>query len=485
MKTKMIDTAMMKSIYRNGIIVVVLTMIVSSCVPELTVADKKVNTPDAYSDETDTANTVSMNWKKYFSDPYLVALIDTALMNNQEMNIVAQEIEISRNEVMARKGEYLPFVNLGFESDLEKVGEFTRNGAVESNLNIKDVDKFPEPLGNMMLGLNASWEVDIWKKLRNAKQSAYKRYLGSVEGRNFLVTNLIAEIANTYYELLALDNQLAIVERNINIQSDALNIVKIQKQSAKVTELAVKRFEAQVLDTKSLQFLIKQQIVETENKLNYLVGRFPQSIERDASGFQDLMPKAIQTGIPSQLLSNRPDIRQAEMNLQAAKLDVASTKANFYPSLDIRAGLGFEAFKPQFLLSAPESLMYSAAGGLLAPLVNRRAIQASYMNAGASQVQAMYEYEQKVSNAYIEVVNQLSSLDNLSNAYDLKTQQVQALTESVEISNNLFRSARADYMEVLMTQRDALESKFDLVETKMMQMHAMVGIYRALGGGWQ
>ncbi len=470
----------------NQIFVALVAVLVSSCIPELSVQDvNKLNSPEQFRESKDTTNSVSMNWKEYFEDPYLIALIDTALMKNQELNIVGQEIEISRNEVMARKGEYLPFVNLGLESDLEKVGEYTRNGAVESNLKIKDGDKFPEPLGNILIGATAFWEVDIWRKLRNAKKAAYKRYLASVDGRNFMVTNLIAEIANTYYELLALDNQLGIVERNIKIQTDALNVVKIQKQSAKVTELAVRRFEAQVLDTRSLRFTIQQQIIETENKLNFLVGRFPQPIERNADVFQDLTPKEIQAGVPSQLLTNRPDIRAAEMNLAAAKLDVASTKANFFPSLDITAGLGFEAFKPQFLLTAPESMMYSATGGLLAPVINRKAIQASYKNAGASQVQAMYDYQQKVINAYVEVVNQLSNLDNLSNSYQLKSQQVDALTESVEISNRLFRSARADYMEVLMTQRDALETKFELVETKMQQMHAMVGIYRALGGGWQ
>ena len=182
---------------------------------------------------------------------------------------------------------------------------------------------------------------------------------------------------------------------------------------------------------------------------------------------------------------NRPDIREAELNLLAADLDIQVAKARFYPSLDLRAGVGFQAFDAGLLLSTPESLIYSAAGGLSAPLINRNAIKAMYFAAGAKQVQAVYEYEQTVLNAYIEVVNQMSRISNLKSSYDLKARQVEALTESVEISNNLFRSARADYMEVLLTQREALESRFELIETKMEQLHAWVDTYRALGGGWK
>ena len=311
------------------------------------------------------------------------------------------------------------------------------------------------------------------------------RYLGSVEGKNFMVTNLIAEIANSYYELLALDNELAIVKQNIEIQNNAFEIVKYQKTAARVTELAVRRFEAQVLNTKSLQYGIQQDIIEVENRINFLVGRFPQKVERNPNAFVDLMPKAVQAGIPSQLLANRPDIRQAELELAASKIDIQVAKADFYPSLEIRAGLGFNAFNPSYIFTSPQSLIYSLAGELVAPLINRNAIKARYLTANAKQIQAIYNYEQTILNAYVEVANQLSNISNLEQTYDLKSKEVQALTQSVDISNELFNSARADYMEVLLTQRDALESKFELIETKMKQMHATVDIYQALGGGWK
>ncbi|MDX5417700.1 MAG: TolC family protein, partial [Hymenobacteraceae bacterium] len=168
----------------------------------------------------------------------------------------------------------------------------------------------------------------------------------------------------------------------------------------------------------------------------------------------------------------------------AAKLDIQVAKAMFYPSVGIMAGIGYQAFNPGFLLN-PESLLYTLAGDLAAPLVNRNAIKANYYSANARQLQAVFNYERTILNAYIEVVNQLSRIDNLEKSYDLKFREVEALNQSVTISKDLFASARADYMEVLLTQREALEARFELIETKKEQMSALVNVYRALGGGWQ
>ena len=466
---------------------VAITSAVTSCkTPELVQKDVNNAVPESFANGSqDTTNTAAMIWQDYFNDPYLKALIDTALSNNQELNITLQEIQIAQNEVRVRKGEILPSVGLGAAAGVDKVGRYTSQGANDANTEIKPGKEMPEPLQDYMLGAYATWEVDIWHKLRNAKKSAMTRYLGSVEGKNFMVTNLIAEIANSYYELLALDNELAIVKQNIEIQNNAFEIVKYQKNAARVTELAVRRFEAQVLNTKSLQYGIQQDIIEVENRINFLVGRFPQKVERNPNAFGDIMPKAVQAGIPFQLLANRPDIRQAELELAASKIDIQVAKADFYPSLEIRAGLGFNAFNPSYIFTSPQSLIYSLAGELVAPLINRNAIKARYLTANAKQIQAIYNYEQTILNAYVEVANQLSNISNLEQTYDLKSKEVQALTQSVDISNELFNSARADYMEVLLTQRDALESKFELIETKMKQMHATVDIYQALGGGWK
>lgn len=462
-----------------------ISLAAAACgVPALTEKTENRTVPAGYNNSQDTLNIAKMKWKDYFTDPYLDALIDTALKNNQELNITLQEIEISRNEIRARKGEYLPFVGVKAAAGVEKVGRYTSQGAGDATTDIKPGKEMPDPLPDYLLAAYATWEVDIWHKLHNAKKAAITRYLATVEGKNFVVTNLVAEIANSYYELLALDNQLDIVKKNIDILNNALEIVKLQKEATRVTELAVRKFEAEVLNTRSLQYDIQQKITETENRINFLLGRYPQPIARNIQTFDSTIPDIIHAGIPSQLLANRPDIKQAELELAASRLDVKVAKAEFYPSLGISAAIGYQAFNPTYLFNTPKSLLYSVAGDLMAPLINKNAIKAFYYNANAKQIQAVYNYERTILNAYVEVANQLNKISNLGKSYDLKSRQVQTLTASIDISNNLFKSARADYMEVLLTQRDALESKFELIETKKQQMNAMVNIYQALGGGW-
>ena len=482
---------MLKKRIYQGLTAAGLALAFAACkTPELVVKNESRNVPAGFTTAAagatlDSASTGKLPWKQFFADPNLQLLIESALQNNQELNITLQEIEIAKNEVRIRKGEYLPFVSLGGSAGAEKVGRYTIQGATEENINIREGRRTPDPLTDFQVGAFATWEVDIWHKLRNARKAAALRYLASVEGRNFMVTNVIAEIANSYYELLALDNQLAIVRQSIGIQSNALELVKLQKESARTTELAVKRFEAQVQHSRALQFKLEQSIVETENKLNFLAGRYPQPVARNDESFNTLLPTVIQAGLPTQLLGNRPDIRQAEQQLAAAKLDVQVARASFYPALRLTSGVGFAAYNPALLLAAPESMLFSLAGDAAAPLFNRNGIKALYYNANATQTQAVYRYEKSLLNAYVEVTNQLANISNLEKSYDAKAKEVAALNQSVSISNDLFRAARAEYTEVLFTQREALEARFDLIETRLQQLNASVNVYRALGGGWK
>ncbi|MRS59912.1 TolC family protein [Larkinella terrae] len=471
----------------NGLgVVFAITLLNAACtVPRVVSKTENKNVPASYNDSQDTTNSASTKWRDYFTDPNLAALIDTALYNNQELNITLQEIAISNNEILARKGEYLPFVTVGGGSGVEKVSRYTSQGAADAVTDIKPGKATPDVLPNTYVGAFASWEVDIWHKLRNARKAAVSNYLASIEGRNFQVTNLVSEIANSYYELLALDSQLEIIRRNIDILNNALSIIKQEKEAAKVTELAVRRFEAEVYKTQNLRYDIQQKIVEAENRINFLVGRYPQRVQRNSQNFVEQPPARVSIGTPVQLLENRPDIRQAERQLEAAKISVNVARANFYPSLHLSASLGFMAFNPIYLFNAPESLIASLIGDLVGPVVNKNAITATYKSASAKQIQAVYNYERTVLNAYIEVVNQLSNINNLEQSYSTKNNQVQALTQSTSISLKLFTSARADYMEVLLTQRDVLESRMELIETRMRQMNAQVNMYRALGGGWR
>lgn len=474
-------------VYKYSAVAGLCLAVVGCKAPVQETATASAPVPEAFSSAVanDTTNTAGIKWNNFFKDQNLVDLIDVALKNNQELNMTLQEIEIAKNDVRVRKGLLLPQVGVRAGAGVEKVGRYTSQGAGDATTEIKPGVETPDPLGDFTIAAYANWEVDIWKKLRNSKKAAVSRYLASVEGKNFVVTNLIAEIADSYYELLALDSQLDIVKQTITLQSNALEIVKIQKQAARATELGVQKFQAEVLTSKSLEFDILQQIKETENKINFLLGRYPQEIKRTNSNFLKLLPASVSAGIPSQLLMNRPDVKQAELELVAAKLDVKVARAEFYPSLDISAAFGVQAFKPSYLFTFPESLLYSLAGDLAAPLINRNAIKAEFSSANARQLQALYNYDKTILNAYLEVSNQLSKIDNLQKGYDLKSQQVDALNKSIDVSNDLFKSARVDYFEVLMTQRDALEANLELIDTKKEQLNAAVHVYRDLGGGWK
>ncbi|MFC5682187.1 TolC family protein [Flavobacterium sp. MAHUQ-51] len=471
---------------RSVVALTLSSLIFQSCVPTKTVREEKKDVPEQFQNvaSKDTINSAQIKWKTFFNDEHLNALIETALVNNQELNIFLQQIDMAKNEIQARKGEYLPFVGLQAAAEVEKVGRYTSQGANDANTEIKPGKEFPEPLQNYKVGAFATWELDVWKKLRNAKKAAVMEYLSTVEGKNFMVTNLIAEIADSYYELQALDNKLKILTQNLELQNNGLRTIRLQMQAAKATSLGVQRLEAEVYKNTAELFAVKQEIVETENKLNFLVGRAPQPIQRNSEQFVEKEIDTMYVGIPSQLLTNRPDIRRAEYELQAAKLDTQVAKANFYPSFTLRAGVGLEAFQTKYLTSTPESLLYGLAGDMVAPLINRNAIKAAYYNANDKQLQAVFEYEKTILNAHIEVLNGLSKIDNLKKSYEQKVHQVEALTNSIEITTKLFNAARADYMEVLLTQRDALESKLQLVETKKEQLAAKVNMYKSLGGGW-
>ena len=468
---------------KNKIIIILAVICFAACkIPALVGKQENKTVPAYYNTASDTTNIASIKWRNYFTDPYLIALIDSALKNNQELNIALREIEMEKNEIEARKGEYLPFVNVGGAAGVDKTGRYTWDGLSEEDLKTNP-DKGPKYIGDFRTGIYASWELDVWKKLRTAKKSAALKYLSTIEGRNFMVTNMIAEISSSYYELLALDNMMSIIKQNIDLQQSALKMVKLEKEAAKVSQLAVNRFEAQLLHTQNLQYDIQQQIIETENKINYLAGRFSQHVARTNISLNEIPVDMVQSGIPTQLLLNRPDIRQAELTLAASKLDVQVARANFYPSFRLTAGTGFTAFNPGFLF-APASLLYNLAGDAVGPIINKYGITAVYKNANEKQIISAYEYERTILSACIEVANQLAFINNYKNSYETKSKEVEILNQSVDISNKLFISSKADYIEVLLTQREALDSRIELIETKLKQLQAKVNIYRTLGGGW-
>ncbi len=470
----------------NYITILLISIFYWSCkIPTSTQVAPLQTMPGVFSNSSDSSNSADLNWKVYFHDPYLVALIDTALKNNLDVLTTLQDIEIAQNKVRFRNGMLYPSVVAGAGLSVEKVGLYTSQGAGDASAEITPGKLVPEHLTNLGLGLSASWEVDIWGKLRNSKKAAFTKYLSSIEGKHFVITNLVAEIANSYYELLALDNNLDIIRETIGLLQNQLEVVKVQKEASVVTELAVKQFEAQLYNSQHYEFETQQAIVETENKINFLLSRYPQKITRDKATLTAQVPNEIKAGIPSQLLKNRPDIKQAELELLAAKCDLKTAELEFYPSLNITSTLGVQAFKPSYLLTLPESLAYSLAAGLVGPLINRNGIVAEFKTANAVQIQAMYSYQKTILNGFVEVTNELSNISNLETMYLLKSKEATVLRNAIDISNELFKYARANYLEVLTTQRDALSTKLELVETRKRQSIAVTSIYRALGGGWR
>ena len=428
-------------------------------------------------------NSACLPHSAFYNDPYLLGLIQQALTGNQELRILGEEIRIASNEAYARSGEYRPFVDVGVGAGIDKPSRYTREGAVEEQLEVAPGKGFPEPLPNFLVGANISWEIDIWNKVRNAQRAATMRYLGTREGRNYVVTRLVAEVAESYYDLLALDSRRQILDKTIEIQLASREAAQAKKDAGRGTELAIQRFQAEIEKNQAEIAVILQEIVENENRINFLVGRYPHPIDRVNVEFIDLNLNTLSAGVPSQLLQNRADIRQAEREVAAAGLDVRVARARFYPSLDLTGGVGWNAFNTGFLFRSPESLMYGVAAELVGPLINKRAIQAAYSSANAVQLQSIYKYQQTVLEAHIEVVNYITKVENYHRSIESKKQQLRSLEASVDAATKLFQNARAEYVEVLLAQRELMEAKTQVVEIKRQQLTAIVNAYQALGGG--
>ena len=422
----------------------------------------------------------------FFSDPRLTSLIDQALFFNQQLRILAQDIAIANNEVLRRRGTYLPFVTWGTGASLDKLSTFTPQGADLSQIVTPQGVPFPNPLPDFLAAANVSWQIDIWRQLRNARDAAVLRYLGTIDGRNYVVTRLVAEIAENYYRLMGLDNQLETLDRTIALMEQSLELARAQKQFGRLApRLGVQRFLAEVRRNQSQKLIVYQEIIQTENRINFLCGRYPQPVERNSAAFLDLTLPLLSVGVPAQLLQNRPDIREAERNLAAAGLDIRVARANFFPKFIITSAVGYEAYQPQFLFFTPESLIYSVAGSLVGPLINKTAIRADYLNASAEQLEHLYEYQRTILNAFTEVINRVSRAENYRLSIDLKRQQLAALEAAIGIANIEFQNARIQYLDVLTALRNRNEARIVLIETKQEQLAAVVNAYQALGGGWR
>ena len=477
---------MMRNIY-YPLCIAFLMIAFSGCTTlntDLSIPKKEI--PASFQNQKHTTTSIaSINWRQYFADAHLLKLIDTALSDNFDLQTALQRIEISRSSVKLANGALLPQVSFNVGGGVRKFGLYTMDGAGNATTEITPGQTVPVNLPDMYIGLQSSWEIDIWGKLRNQRKSAVSTYLASVEGTNFVISNLVADAAIYYNELVALDNALDIIRQTIRKQQDALAVVKVQKEAGRSNELAVLEFKAQLLNTQALEKNVLQQITELENKLNFLLGRYPQPIQRTKDILFKALPQQISAGFPSQLLANRPDIREAEFQIEASKFDLKAAKAAFYPNFNITASFGFQAFNPEFLFNSPASIAYSVMGALVAPIINMNALKAQFNTAQANQLTAMYNYQKTILNAYVEVANQLANIQNLQQINALKKQQSEVLKQSVTTANELYKYARASYLEVLIAQQSALQSNLELIHVTKQQRLSTINIYKALGGGWR
>jgi outer membrane protein, multidrug efflux system len=465
------------------VVVCNILLVLSGCgIPQLRHREPVRDLPVSFNGVTSAENSSQVGIDEFFEDPVLTGLIDEGLSGNLQLKILAEDIQIANNEILRRRGMYLPFVTVGGGAALDKFSSYTLLGADNLENTFPGGGNFPTPLPDFLVAANLSWQIDIWRQLRNARDSAGLRYLGTAEGRNYVITRLVAEIAENYYGLMALDKRIENLDTIIALQEQSLEFAKARKAAARGTELAVQRFQAEVRKNQSEKLIVKQEIIEVENRINFLVGRFPEPVQR-SSQFYNLNLHSLSLGVPAELLQNRPDIRQAEFVLASTGLDVKVARANFYPKANLTAGVGYDAFDTRYLFLTPESLIYSVAGDLVAPLINKNAIKAEYMSANAKQLQALYDYQRTVLNAFTEVINRISKVQNYATSIEIKKQQLESLEVSVDNATRLFQNARVEYMDVLFAQRDLLDARMVLINTKREQLGAVVNTYQALGGG--
>jgi len=472
----------------------VLLVLPGCCIPGLRPAKTGMVLPTSYDGPptgitnatvTGTASpdsSAQLRADEFYNDPVLVGLICQAVANNRELKGLEEDVEVARAVVMSSRGAFLPLVGVRGSAGWDRHSVFTPVGAAEEQLEYRPGKHFPKTPGDFLLGLDFLVPIDLWRALRNSRDAAVQRYLAAIERRNDFVTRMVADVADNYFRLMALDQRLATLNQIIALQQQSLEAVEKLLKAGRETTLSVRRFEAEVRGNESEKLLVRQDIVETENRINFLLGRLPQPVERNSAGFLDLTLHPLCAGVPAQLLLNRPDIRQAERELEAAGLDVKVARAQFFPKVAITGTVGYQAFNPKYLFN-PDALIFNAVGELTAPLLNKAAIRADYLVANARQLQSVYNYQSVILNAVIEVVNRLSGVQNYSQSIEIKRQQLKALEAAVVDAGKLFQATRIQYIDVLTSQRDLLQAKTLLIDVKRQQLSAIVNVYQALGGG--
>jgi len=464
----------------NIIIILLLALAWSGCsVPSYVPTPNVVPAMFRNSPGVDSSSIGSIPLKSFITDPVAQALIDTALVKNYDLQIALKNIQTAEVLFKQSKLGQLP------ELKLQVTGSTSRPS--DNSLNGLSLSQFTGSthIEDYSANLGLSWEADIWGKIRNQKAAALASFLQTEEARKAIQTSLVANVAQGYYNLLMLDAQLDVARKNLKLNDSTLRIIGLQFEAGQVTSLAVQQAEAQQLSAARLIPNLEKSLVLQENALSVLIGTLPKSIERTSRLERISVPENLSAGFPSSMLSRRPDIKSAELALSAANAKVGVAKASLYPALVITASGGINSFKASNWFNIPASLFGTVAGGLTQPVFQRGQLKANLEVAKIDREKTVIEFRQSVLNAVGEVSDELTKVEKLKLEYTLAEKRASTLQQASKNASLLFQSGMANYLEVITAQSNLLQSELDLAALKTEQLNAVVGLYRALGGGWQ
>tara|TARA_R110002051_G_scaffold118943_2_gene192568 strand:+ start:161 stop:1513 length:1353 start_codon:yes stop_codon:yes gene_type:complete len=421
--------------------------------------------------EKDSLSIATVSWKELFTDPVLQSYIEEGLNNNIDIRSAIQQILISEAYIRQGKSGYYPTLNATAQYTHSELSENSQFGAQFDKLDV------------FQLSGGLSWEADIWGKIRSNQRASQATYLQSVAAHKAVKSRLVANIASTYYQLLALDEQIRITEETVATREKGLETTQALKEAGNVTEVGVKQTEAQLYSAQGLLIDLKNSARLLENTLSILLGSDSRTIIRGSLESQT-MNTTLTTGVPAQLLANRPDVMTAEYQLINAFELTNVARSNFYPSLTLSATGGLQSLDFDKLFSS-SSLFATVIGGLTQPILNGRKIRTQYEVSRAQQEQAKLAFKFSVLNAGKEVSDALYSYNAAMEKIKVKEKEFNAYDLATGYSEELLDNGLANYLEVLRARENALNSNLDLVNTKNNQLQAVIDLYEALGGGWQ
>ena len=468
--------------YLNILTFLVLLTALAACKISKNVETPQTALPETFRNAvatTDTASIADLPLDSFFTDASLQKLLDSAIAKNYDMQIALKNIEASQLLFKQTKWAYFPDARLQITAGSNRPSDNSLNGlSASSFLNTTHIEDYTVSMG-------LSWEADIWGKIKNRNGRALAEYLQTIEVKNAIRTNLVAMVSQGFYNLLMLDAQLGIAEKNLALSDSTLRIFGFQFASGQVTSLAIQQAEAQKLTASKLIPELQQAIILQENALSILAGDLPGRMERNLKLDQISFPETLATGVPTSILNRRPDIRRSELALDVANANVGIAKANMYPALTITASGGINSFKASNWFNIPASLFGAAAGGLTQPLFQRNQLKTQFEVSNLERERTVMEFRQTVLYAVGEVSDALVKIEKLKEQQTIADTRVRTLQQAISNSKMLFQSGMANYLEVITAQSNVLQSELELVAIKRAQLAANVDLYRSLGGGWR